>query len=69
LIEDQQPFNNDQPNQIEDVLGINWGQCDLETLQVDLEIELEHGVRDPTKKVSYDDHSKYREDCLGANKR
>jgi hypothetical protein len=36
-------------------LGINWTQIDLEQFRRGLEVELEHGARDPETNVTGDD--------------
>jgi hypothetical protein len=36
-------------------LGIDWAQIDLEQFRRGLEVELEHGVRDPETNVTGDD--------------
>lgn len=36
-------------------LGINWATIDLEEFRRGLEIELEHGARDPETNVTHDD--------------
>ena len=36
-------------------LGLDWAQIDLEQFQRGLEVELEHGARDPETDVTKDD--------------
>lgn len=36
-------------------LGLDWGQIDLEQFRRGLEVELEHGERDPETNVTNDD--------------
>jgi hypothetical protein len=36
-------------------LGVDWGQIDLEQFRRGLEVELEHGARDPETNVTNDD--------------
>jgi hypothetical protein len=36
-------------------LGIDWAQIDLEQFRRGLEVELEHGARDPETNVTHDD--------------
>ena len=36
-------------------LGLNWAQIDLEQFRRGLEVELEHGARDPETNVTGDD--------------
>jgi hypothetical protein len=54
-------FNNEQARQIGDTLGIDWDQYEIDEFQMGLEVELEHGVRDPNKQITHDD-------LLGAGK-
>ena len=44
-----------EAKQIGDDLGINWAKIDLEQFQRGLEVEFEHGVRDPETNVTNDD--------------
>lgn len=37
------------------VLGIDWGSVELEQFRRGLEVELEHGARDPETNVTNDD--------------
>ncbi|HSB90813.1 MAG TPA: DUF5661 family protein [Anaerolineales bacterium] len=36
-------------------LGLDWGAIDLEQFRRGLEVELEHGARDPETDVTHDD--------------
>jgi hypothetical protein len=38
-----------------DALGIDWAKVDLEQFRRGLEVELEHGARDPETNVTNDD--------------
>jgi len=55
MIEQERPIGFDQAKQFGDALSIDWNKCEIEQFQLGLEIELEHGVRDPTKTVTKDD--------------
>jgi hypothetical protein len=46
---------SDEARQIGDALGVDWGQVDLEQFRWGLEVELEHGARDPETNVTNDD--------------
>ena len=46
---------SDEARQIGDKLGINWAKIDLEQFQHGLEVEFEHGARDPETNVTNDD--------------
>jgi hypothetical protein len=48
-------FDINQARQIGDALGIDWNQYEIHEFQMGLEVELEHGVRDPNKIITHDD--------------
>jgi hypothetical protein len=48
-------FTNEQAQKIGDTLGIDWGKFDVEQFRMGLEVELEHGSRDPSTNVTSDD--------------
>ena len=48
-------ISEEQAGQIGDGLGIDWNQVDLEQFRRGLEVELEHGARDPETNVTDDD--------------
>ena len=48
-------FSPDEAKRIGNNLGIDWNQVDLEEFRRGLEVELEHGVRDPETNVTNDD--------------
>jgi hypothetical protein len=48
-------FNLDQAREIGDQLGIDWSSVDIEQFRIGLEVELEHGRRDPETDVTHDD--------------
>jgi hypothetical protein len=50
-------FNSDEARRIGDSLGLDWGQVDLEQFRMGLQVELEHGTRDPETNVTGDDPS------------
>ena len=52
MIEEKQQFSLDKAKQIGDALGIDWSRYEIEEFRRGLEAELEHGVRDPTKKIT-----------------
>ncbi|MFN8484174.1 MAG: DUF5661 family protein [Anaerolineae bacterium] len=45
----------EEAQQIGDKLGIDWSQIDREEFRRGLEVELEHGARDPETNVTNDD--------------
>jgi hypothetical protein len=48
-------FSAEQALEIGSALGINWRDFDLEQFQMGLDVELEHGSRDPATDVTGDD--------------
>jgi len=48
-------FTPDEARQIGATLGLDWGRVDLEQFRRGLEVELEHGARDPETNVTHDD--------------
>jgi len=51
----QKLFNRVEAKQIGDALGIDWHAFGVEQFQIGLEVELEHGARDPQTNVTDDD--------------
>lgn len=50
-----QKFTAEQAKQIGEQLGINWSMFDLEQFRMGMDVELEHGSRDPNTNVTNDD--------------
>jgi hypothetical protein len=48
-------FSTEEARSIGTQLQIDWSQIDLEQFRRGLEVELEHGVRDPETNVTGDD--------------
>lgn len=48
-------FSIDEAQSIGDRLGIDWSAVDIEQFRMGLEVELEHGRRDPDTNVTHDD--------------
>lgn len=48
-------FTADQAKQIGTALGIDWQKFDVEQFRMGLDVELEHGTRDPETNVTNDD--------------
>ena len=48
-------FSFDKAKQIGDSLGINWKKFNIEQFRMGLEVELEHGARDPETNITNDD--------------
>jgi hypothetical protein len=51
----QEFFSLVEAKQIGETLGIDWHSFGVEQFQVGLEVELEHGARDPQTNVTDDD--------------
>jgi len=52
---EKKQFSLDEAKQIGDTLGIDWDKFDIEQFRSGLEVELEHGQRDPDTNVTNDD--------------
>ena len=48
-------FTAEEAKNIGDKLGIAWDRFDVEQFRMGLDVELEHGLRDPSTNVSNDD--------------
>lgn len=47
--------SNDEARSIGDTLGVNWTRVDPDQFRRGLEVEFEHGSRDPQTDVTHDD--------------
>jgi hypothetical protein len=56
-VEHEPSFTQDQAREIGEAIGIDWttSRFDVEQFRMGLEVELEHGRRDPSTNVSDDD--------------
>jgi hypothetical protein len=48
-------FNVNEAEKIGKKLGITWDKFDLEQFRMGMDVELEHGLRDPATNVTNDD--------------
>ena len=48
-------FTAEEAKQIGEALGIDWSKYDIEQYRMGLDVELEHGLVDPTTNVTNDD--------------
>ena len=48
-------FTTEQARQIGNTLGIDWSHFDVEQFRMGLDVELEHGLRDPFTNVTGND--------------
>ena len=48
-------FTAEEAKKVGDRLGIMWDRFDVEQFRMGMDVELEHGLRDPSTNVSNDD--------------
>jgi hypothetical protein len=48
-------FTADEARKIGEQLGIDWDKFDVEQFRAGMDVELEHGLRDPDTNVTDDD--------------
>ena len=48
-------FTAEEAKAIGEKLGIDWSKFDVEQFRAGMDVELEHGLRDPGTNVSHDD--------------
>jgi hypothetical protein len=48
-------FSSEEAERIGKILGIDWTAFDVEQFRMGLDVELEHGTRDPDTDVTGDD--------------
>jgi len=48
-------FSAEQAKTIGEQLGIDWSKFDVEQFRMGMDVELEHGLRDPETNVTNDD--------------
>lgn len=48
-------FTFDQAKEVGDKLGIDWSRFDVEQFRMGMNVELEHGLRDPSTNVTGND--------------
>ncbi|MBW4056128.1 MAG: hypothetical protein HIU83_12160 [Proteobacteria bacterium] len=51
----KQHFTIEQAHEIGDSLGIDWSRFDVEQFRMGLDVELEHGLSDPSTDVTGND--------------
>lgn len=54
-METKKRFTIEEAKRIGEELGIDWSKFDLEQFRMGLDVELEHGLRDPETNVTDDD--------------
>jgi hypothetical protein len=50
-----QQFSVEDARRVGEALGVDWQQVDVEQFRRGMEVELEHGTRDPETNVTNDD--------------
>lgn len=55
MTEEKQQFSIDLAKQIGNALGIDWNRYGIEKFRLGIEVELEHGVRDPNRSLTQDE--------------
>ncbi|MBI4999284.1 hypothetical protein HZB97_00750 [Candidatus Gottesmanbacteria bacterium] len=53
-MESRKSFTSEEAKQIGEKLGINWSKWDVEQFRMGMDVELEHGLRDPHTNVTND---------------
>ncbi len=48
-------FSFEEAKTIGESLGINWSKFDIEQFRMGIDVELEHGSRDPSTNITNDD--------------
>ena len=48
-------FTEEEAKKVGETLGINWTKWDVEQFRMGMDVELEHGTRDPETNVTNDD--------------
>jgi hypothetical protein len=48
-------FTAEEASRIGEALGIDWSRYDVEQFRMGMDVELEHGLRDPATNVTDDD--------------
>jgi hypothetical protein len=55
IVANKRRISADEAKQVGATLGLDWTEVDLEQFRRGLEVELEHGARDPETNVTNDD--------------
>ena len=54
-MENKKQFTIEEVQKIGEELGIDWAKFDVEQFRMGMDVELEHGLRDPNTNVTNDD--------------
>jgi len=52
---EEKVFSSEQAKEIGEMLGINWSKFNIEQFRMGMDVELEHGTRDPHTNVTDND--------------
>ena len=52
---EKQSFTEEKAKEIGEALGVDWSKFDVEQFRYGMDVELEHGTRDPQTNVTDDD--------------
>ena len=52
---DERRTSTEEANRVGDQIGVDWGRFDLEQFRAGMDVEYEHGSRDPQTDVTGDD--------------
>ncbi len=53
-MENKKHFTTEEAKKIGETLGIDWSKFDVEQFRMGMDVELEHGTRDPNTNVTDD---------------
>jgi len=54
-MESKKSFTTEEAKRVGEMLGIDWSKFDVEQFRMGMDVELEHGLRDPHTNVTDDD--------------
>ncbi len=54
-MEPKKSFTTEEAKRVGEMLGIDWSKFDVEQFRMGMDVELEHGLRDPHTNVTDDD--------------
>jgi len=54
-MEPKKSFTTEEAKRAGEMLGIDWSKFDVEQFRMGMDVELEHGLRDPHTNVTDDD--------------
>lgn len=54
-METKKSFTAEEAKKIGEILGLDWSKFNVEQFRMGMDVELEHGLRDPNTNVTNDD--------------